>query len=208
MLRRGFRQPLVLSRMVLRQGPLMPLHLEGRDQLASFAKDHAAHWPEQGEQPAGDAHVETTELQDVRGEEGHEHRHVEADLGQDDGLLHVHVPEQVVPNGLVEGARRIGPDVLRPHQGDEGDGPRVHQLRLEVLELVDVGLEDPAIAIEHQGNDIHRDDHHRKDGAVEHHAEPHPAQHHRLLLGPRPLQEDGLLAGLHAQRDRRRKVGD
>mmetsp|Transcript_67283 Transcript_67283/g.194797 ORF Transcript_67283/g.194797 Transcript_67283/m.194797 type:complete len:273 (-) Transcript_67283:74-892(-) len=184
---RGIRQALVLRRMVLRQRLLIPLHLEGRDQLASFAQNQATHGAEQGEKPTDDAHVDAAELQDIGGEEGQKHGHVQAHLRHDNGLLHVDVPEDIVPNGLVEGPRCVGPDVLRPHQRNERHGPRVHQLRLEVLELVDVGLEDPAIAIEHQGNDIHRDDHHRKDGAVEHHAEPHPPQHHRLLFWSRPL---------------------
>mmetsp|Transcript_144290 Transcript_144290/g.366282 ORF Transcript_144290/g.366282 Transcript_144290/m.366282 type:complete len:303 (+) Transcript_144290:220-1128(+) len=111
-----------------------------------------------------------------------------------------------MPHWLVEGPRGVGADVLRPHQGDEGNGPRVHEFAVEVLELVDVGLEDLALAIVHEGDDVDTDDNRREDGAVHDHAQPHPAQDDGLFLRPRALFKDSLLPRLHAQGDGRRQV--
>lgn len=63
------------------------------------------------------ADVDAAQLQDVRGEEGHEHRYIEAELRHEDGLLHVVVAQEVVPDGPVEGARGVGADVLGPDLG-------------------------------------------------------------------------------------------
>mmetsp|Transcript_21937 Transcript_21937/g.54870 ORF Transcript_21937/g.54870 Transcript_21937/m.54870 type:complete len:303 (-) Transcript_21937:1675-2583(-) len=113
-----------------------------------------------------------------------------------------------MPHWLIEGPRGVGANVLRPDQRDEGDGPCVHQLAIKVLQLVNVRLEDLAVAIMHEGNDVDADDDSRKDGTVQDHAQPHPAQHDRLVLRSRAFFEDCLLTRLHAQGDGRWQVRD
>ena len=44
----------------------------------------------------------------------HLSRHVEANLRHDDGLLHVLVPQDVMPHGIGEGPRDVGTDIFRP----------------------------------------------------------------------------------------------
>mmetsp|Transcript_144286 Transcript_144286/g.366265 ORF Transcript_144286/g.366265 Transcript_144286/m.366265 type:complete len:371 (-) Transcript_144286:2142-3254(-) len=183
--------------------PLVLLHLEGCDHLARLAEDEAAEGAGQSKQPALPFDAYAIELQNLVREFRDQHCHVEADLRQEDGLLHLPVPEHVVPDGPVEGARGVGADILRPDERDEGDCPGVHEIFLRG----DVLLQDLPLTVEDKGSYVDADDDHGQDGPVEDHAAPHPAQDHRLGSGAGRLLEDGLLAGLHAESDGGWQVG-
>mmetsp|Transcript_43354 Transcript_43354/g.94395 ORF Transcript_43354/g.94395 Transcript_43354/m.94395 type:complete len:1132 (-) Transcript_43354:88-3483(-) len=204
----GRLPPLVLSLVHKSKLLLVHGHLVGRDELAQLAEDEAANRTNEGHSPADTANLKSTQAEDLRGEDRHEHGNVKADLRQEDGLLHVLVAEEVHAHGLVEGARRVRADVLSPHERDEGDGARVHELVLEIGKQRNVCLKDLAIAEVHQRQEVHDDDDEGEDRAVEHHAEPHPAQDDGLLPRPGAILQDGLVTRLHTQGDRRRQVRD
>mmetsp|Transcript_41234 Transcript_41234/g.117651 ORF Transcript_41234/g.117651 Transcript_41234/m.117651 type:complete len:512 (-) Transcript_41234:236-1771(-) len=186
---------------------LVPPHLVVGHDLVQLAEDDGADWAGQRHEPALDADGDAAEAQDLVREEGDEDGRVQGYLRGDDGLLHLGVPQEVPVEGLVEGPRNVGADVLREDERDEGHSPCVGKLCL-VFEPHDALLEDLAVAEEEQRAGVDGEDYSREDRAVHEGALPHPAEHDGLLLGPRPHLEDGLVARLHAQGDGGRQVRD
>mmetsp|Transcript_24496 Transcript_24496/g.67316 ORF Transcript_24496/g.67316 Transcript_24496/m.67316 type:complete len:369 (-) Transcript_24496:1957-3063(-) len=178
-----------------------------RHHLVELAEHDSADRAEERNAPAPPTNVQATQAQDRVGEEGHKHREVQRDLRSDDGLLHLHVAQEVPVERLVEGARNVCADVLGEDERDEGHGARLGKLCLKPVQRHDVLLEDRAVAIVHQTHEVNTNDDCGENAAVHDGALPHPAEHDGLLLGAWPHLEDGLVARLHTQGDGRRQIG-
>mmetsp|Transcript_10243 Transcript_10243/g.31962 ORF Transcript_10243/g.31962 Transcript_10243/m.31962 type:complete len:444 (-) Transcript_10243:607-1938(-) len=172
--------------------------------LVELANDEHGDGPDERNEPPyptdGEA-IQPQHCSDARNQHGDE----ECGLGDGDCALHVRIREGVDPDGLVEGAGGVGPDVLGPHQGDERHRPCAFQTSeglsvvLRVLDHLGNLLDIQFVDVEVQGPDVDGQDHPCQDEGVNHRAAPHPAEQDRLGLGPGPIEHDRLLAGLQAQ---------